>query len=87
MAFNIKNDETQRLARELAEVTGENITQAITVAVSERLDRVRADAGVQHQRTAARLRRIGADAASRWIEPLRSSDHGDLLYDEKGLPR
>jgi len=30
---------------------------------------------------------IGRDCASRLKEPLRSADHADLLYDERGLPR
>jgi antitoxin VapB len=30
---------------------------------------------------------IGQDCAKRLKEPFRSTDHGDLLYDERGLPR
>jgi len=30
---------------------------------------------------------IGRDCATRLKEPFRSADHGDLLYDEKGLPK
>jgi antitoxin VapB len=41
MALNIKSDETDKLARELSEVTGESITTAVTVALKERLARVR----------------------------------------------
>ena len=37
MGLNIKNDETCRLARELARLTGESMTGAITVALRERL--------------------------------------------------
>lgn len=87
MGLNIKNAETEELARELSAVTGESITRAVTVAVRERLDRVRArddrDAAVPR----ARIRDIARDAAVRWVEPYRSEDHGDLLYDEAGLPR
>jgi antitoxin VapB len=36
---------------------------------------------------ADRLLSIGKDCAPRLKEPLRSADHGDLLYDERGLPR
>ena len=39
MSLNIKNDETCRLARELADLTGESMTGAITVALRERLER------------------------------------------------
>jgi antitoxin VapB len=33
------------------------------------------------------LRSIGQDCAARLKEPWRSADHGDLLYDDKGLPQ
>ncbi|HEV2149211.1 MAG TPA: type II toxin-antitoxin system VapB family antitoxin [Longimicrobiaceae bacterium] len=39
MALNIKNPEAERLARELARATGENITQAVTQALREQLIR------------------------------------------------
>lgn len=41
MAFNVKNDETDRLLRELSSVTGETLTEAVTAALRERLDRER----------------------------------------------
>lgn len=41
MALNIKDAETDRLARELAAATGETITEALRLAVQERLARVR----------------------------------------------
>jgi hypothetical protein len=34
-----------------------------------------------------RLLAIGKDCAARLKEPFRSADHGDVLYDERGLPR
>ena len=83
MALNIKKEETCKLAEELAELTGESMTQAITQALSDRLGRVRQSrAGM-----AGRLLRIGKDCAGRLKEPFRSVDHGQLLYDDKGLPR
>ena len=39
MSLNIKNEETCNLARELAELTGETMTAAITIALRERLER------------------------------------------------
>ncbi|MGL5811640.1 MAG: type II toxin-antitoxin system VapB family antitoxin, partial [Nocardioides sp.] len=41
MSLNIKDPETDRLARELALATGESITVAARTAIQERLDRVR----------------------------------------------
>ena len=87
MSLNIKNEDAERLARQLAAATGESVTRAVTVAVRERLDRVRReDEGAVADR-AAQMREIAKDAASRWVEPYRSAEHGDLLYDEAGLPR
>jgi len=84
MAMNIKNDETQRLTRELSELTGESLTSAITEAVRERLERIQREKGAG---LADRLLRIGKDCATHLKEPFRSVDHGDILYDDRGLPR
>ncbi|TAK23093.1 MAG: hypothetical protein EPO26_09610 [Chloroflexota bacterium] len=84
MGMNIKNRETHELARELATLTGETLTAAVTQAVRERLDRER------RQRAgglADRLLATGRDCAARLKEPYLSVDRGDLLYDERGLPR
>ena len=84
MGMNIKNAETHRLVRQLAKITGETQTAAITNAVRERLERLRRNrkAGL-----AARLLAIGRDSAPRFKEPFRSAQHGDLLYGDDGLPR
>ncbi len=84
MALNIKNEQTQRLAKELAKLTGESMTAAVTGAVRERLERVRnaRGSGLSDQ-----LMKIGKDCAAHLREPFRTVDHGELLYDEKGLPR
>jgi antitoxin VapB len=39
MSLNIKNEETHRLARELARRNGETVTMAVTIALKERLER------------------------------------------------
>jgi len=84
MAINIKNEETQRLAKELAEATGDSMTGAITEALRERLERKRDEQG---SGIAKRLLKIGKDCAAHLKKPYRSVDHGELLYDEKGLPK
>ena len=85
MSLNIKNEETCRLAGELAGLTGETMTGAITVALRERLERER------HQRSAEeRLRKIRA-VAERYAALFPDSgppiNHAELLYDERGLPK
>jgi antitoxin VapB len=84
MSLNIKNPETHTLARELAELTGENVTQAVTVAVRERLERLRRKRGAE---LSEQLLAIGRDCAAHLREPYRTIDHAELLYDERGLPR
>ena len=84
MSLNIKDDETHRLVQELAALTGESMTVAVSTAVRERLDRVRREKGGS---LADRLFAIGRDCAPRLKEPFRSVEHGDLLYGEDGLPR
>ena len=84
MGMNIKNNEAQKLAHELSELTGESLTAAVTEAVRERLERVRSVRGAG---LAERLLRIGKDCAAHLKEPFRSADHGDMLYDDRGLPR
>ena len=84
MGLNIKNDEADRLAHELAAVTGESLTTAITIAVRERLDRLQRR---NHKPLSERILLIGKDCAAHLKEPFLTVDHGDLLYDEKGLPK
>lgn len=84
MGINIKNEKAHRMARELASLTGESITTAVTEAVRERLNRVQVARGAS---LADRLLAIGKDCAAHLKEPYRSADHGELLYDERGLPR
>jgi antitoxin VapB len=84
MSLNIKNEEAHKLAQELARRTGESMTEAVTEAVRERLKRVEDQDAAN---LSDRLLEIGRDCAERLKEPFRSVDHGDLLYDEKGLPK
>jgi antitoxin VapB len=84
MSLNIKNPTTHRLAQELADMTGETLTGAVTEAVRERLERLRRDDAPS---LADRLLAIGHDCATRLPEPYRSVDHADLLYADDGLPR
>jgi antitoxin VapB len=82
MGLNIKNAETERLIRELANQTGESLTDAVTVAVRERLDRVRADFDIDH------IMEIVEDIRSRVPPGFFDVDIDELLYDaETGLPK
>jgi antitoxin VapB len=85
MSLNIKNPATYRLVKELADLTGESMTTAVTEAVRERLERLRStDAGVG---IAERIHAIAVDMHGRLPEDFFDIAHGDLLYDEDGLPK
>jgi antitoxin VapB len=84
MGLNIKNPETERLAQKLAKMTGESKTAAVTEALRERLERLSSE---ESDGLAVRMMEIGKRCAARLREPFRSIEHGDLLYDEKGLPK
>ena len=80
MSMNIKNEEAHCLTQQLAELTGESMTKAVTEAVRERLARVKSKS------VAERIRKIRSEFAERLKgDPL--PDHGELLYDERGLPK
>jgi antitoxin VapB len=83
MSLNIKNEEAHRLAQELARITGESMTVAVSEAIRERLERVRSS----KKEMAERIMEIAKECGPLWKEPYRSIDHGDLLYDEKGMPK
>ena len=84
MSLNIKNDETCRLAGELARLTGETMTGAITIALRERLERERCRRGADA--LARELHAIGQRCASLLGPGPSAVEHGDLLYDDRGLP-
>ena len=84
MSLNIKNTETCALASELAQLTGETMTGAITVALRERLARERSERSAGAR--AERLLAIGRRCARTLGDGPSAAEHGDLLYDEQGLP-
>ncbi len=82
MALNIKNEETCSLARELADLTGETMTGAITIALRERLERQR-----EIQTRLDTIHEIQARIAAHLRDGPSAVEHGDFLYDEHGLPK
>jgi antitoxin VapB len=83
MALNIRNRETEKLAADLAALTGETKTEAVTKALKDRLEQVKR----RHskRRLADRLDEIAKHCASLPILDRRRPD--EILYDEHGLPR
>jgi len=82
---NISDAETCRLAAELARLTGETTTGALTTALRQRLGRER------RKRNAAllaqELHAIGQRCAALLAPGPTAVEHGNLLYDERGFPR
>lgn len=85
MSLNIKNEETHRLARELAHITGETMTGAITIALKERLKRERRARSADAR--ARELHAVGKRCARLLKDGPSAIEHGDCLYDERGLPK
>jgi hypothetical protein len=56
MRLNIKNPETDKLARLLAKETGETITVAVTQALPYRLDSIRREKGAESTHPKTRKR-------------------------------
>lgn len=83
MVLNIKDAETDRLARELAAATGESITVAARRAIEERLSRVRARG--EATLVADELRLLVLRGRARADLDARSAEE-ILGYDEDGLP-
>jgi len=83
MGISIKNEQTERLARELARETGESLTTAIKRALQERLERVEGRRSPADKLALARaaLRRVDA------LPVLDERTAAEILgYDEHGLP-
>jgi antitoxin VapB len=83
VALSLKDKETDRLARDVAALTGETLTEAIRKALAERLERERLRRG-QLGDLAARLREIGGHCAS--LPDLDTRTPDEIVgYDETGL--
>lgn len=83
-SLNLKSDEAYRLAKELSQRTGKSMTAVVVEALQERLARDKKESRAEF---VERIMAIAKGCREEWKEPFRSTDHGDLLYDERGLPR
>ena len=82
MALNIKNRETDRLARALAAATGETLTEAVTRSIQERLERVTEQHHVHSLHS--EIERIQERVSQLRVRDPRSAEE-ILGYGEKGL--
>ena len=94
--LNIKDAETTRLVRELAELTGESQTEAVRTSLRERLQREKAERAA-HAARSAEQRRGEFEKALAEIQKIQEEIRrlglaenmltDDDLYDENGLPK
>ena len=93
MALSIETEEADRLARDLSRLTGETVTQAVTVALRERLERERAAKAETTEEFVARIRaytakmREGVDSrpitAEEWLDAGGDDLDHELAAKEK----
>jgi antitoxin VapB len=79
--FNIKDAEVHELATEIAARLGVSKTEAVRRALQGKLRELTRD---------ERLKEVALlvkSNGSLWREPVTSTNHGDFLYDELGLPK
>lgn len=83
MPLNIKDPDTQALAKRLASLTGESLTRAVKLAIQQRLAQVEKTRGTT--RLADELDHIALHCAAL---PLRDQRDAEEIigYDERGLP-
>jgi hypothetical protein len=79
MGINIKNAETERLIRELAEKTGKGQTEAVTIAVRQALERF------EKEDRAARIYKAMTEIAEKTAPLLKDFDMDDAMYGPNGL--
>lgn len=85
--LNIKDAETVRLARQLADATGQPITKAIKAAIERELRENEKVLAQRIEAAKAIVRGSRALLKPEFRDQLLSLTHGDLLYDEDGLPK
>ena len=82
MSLNVKDPEAHRLAQAIAAETGESLTKVVIDCLRERR------AQMEKRKGKASLGELMA-IAKRASKAVRRPyvDHGELLYDERGLPK
>jgi antitoxin VapB len=87
MALHIKSEQVDLLARKVAKKTGETITEAISVALAERLARLQNQTRDNEEELLRDVRAITARVSSKFRNDKRTArELIDALYDDEGLP-
>ena len=83
MTLSIKDPQTDALARRLAELKGQTITDAVRAALEAEIARAERAEVARQERIRALVERVAAGMEGSG----HSSDHDDIFYDEIGLPK
>jgi len=87
VALHIKSEQVDLLARKVAKKTGETITEAISVALAERLARLQNQTRDNEEELLRDVRAITARVSSKFRNDKRTArELIDALYDDQGLP-
>ena len=85
MPLNIKNEDAHRLARKLASLTNSSITEAVTAALQDAVEKAQSRACYSEQRLVSSLDEI-AELCSE-LEILDTRNAEEILgYNERGVP-
>ena len=85
MSLNIKNPETHALAAELARRLDTSMTEAVTIALKDKLAATGSETAIEDR--ARRMLDLARGIAERLTPEQRRLDIDVELYDENGLPR
>ena len=84
MALSIKTNEADRLARDLARLTGETLTQAVTQALRERLSRVSSQKKKVEEDLPSRLAAFAQRIRPEYDTRPVTKDDWDAIWDADG---
>ena len=82
MSLNVKDPEAHRLAQAIARETGESLTRVVVESLRERHAKIKKR---KEKASLAELMAIAKRASRAVKRPY--VEHGQLLYDEGGLPK
>jgi antitoxin VapB len=82
LSLNVKDPEAHRLARAIARATGESLTKVVIDSLRERHEKLEKRKG---KASLTELMSIAKRASAAVKRPY--VDHGELLYDQHGLPK
>lgn len=85
MSLNIKNREAYDLANELARLTGQSLTAVVLDALRKQRKQVQQQQ--QKEKQVQELMAIAKRCATHIRRPVTALEHGDMLYDESGMPQ